>query len=108
LLSLRTQIRGKEAELATLREEAAALDRLSGGVLTRPAAVKSARGGRRSAGRVNWGGILVQLPKQFKASDVRVIRSVAGKRPSEIFAAITRWIEAGSVRRKARGVYERA
>ena len=29
------------------------------------------------------------------------------KRPSEVFAAITRWIDAKMVKRKSRGVYER-
>jgi len=38
---------------------------------------------------------LEQLPKQFKAAEVREIRGLKGKRPSEIFAAITRWIEGG-------------
>src|SRR5271168_4744263 len=89
LLSLRTEIRGKEAELASLRADAAALERLGG---PGSAAAKAAPGKRRS-GRVNWGSILEELPKQFKAADVRVIRSVAQKRPSEIFAAISRWIE---------------
>jgi DNA-binding FadR family transcriptional regulator len=107
LLSLRTEIRGKEAELASLRADAAALESLGGGGDAAPAAAKAAPGRRRS-GRVNWGSILQELPKQFKAADVRIIRSVAQKRPSEIFAAITRWIEAGAVKRKSRGLYERA
>jgi hypothetical protein len=85
---LRTEIRGKEAELERLKEEETAL-------------------GRR-AGRLDWTGILQQLPKQFKAADVRGIGAVAGKRSSEIFAAITRWIEGGSVKRKSRGLYEHA
>jgi hypothetical protein len=50
---------------------------------------------------------LEQLPQQFKAAEVREVRGLKGKRPSEIFAAITRWIEGGIVRRKARGLYER-
>ncbi|HZC45695.1 MAG TPA: hypothetical protein VE243_04420 [Candidatus Acidoferrum sp.] len=58
-------------------------------------------------GRVNWRSVLSALPKQFKASDVRNVRGLKGKRPSEIFAAITRWIDAGAARRRARGVYER-
>jgi hypothetical protein len=52
--------------------------------------------------------VLDQLPKQFGAAEIRSVRGLKGKRPSEIFAAITRWIEAGSVKRKSRGVYERA
>jgi hypothetical protein len=38
---------------------------------------------------------------------VRELRAVQNKRPSEIFAGITRWIEAGSVKRKERGLYEK-
>ncbi|MGC1676370.1 MAG: hypothetical protein WA740_02455 [Candidatus Binataceae bacterium] len=48
------------------------------------------------------------MPKQFKAADVRGVRGLKGKRPSEIFAAITRWIDGGMAKRKSRGVYERA
>jgi hypothetical protein len=108
LVSLRTEIRSKEAELSRLTEEESTLDRLSGD-LVRPAVNgRTTRGGGGSRGRVDWRVILQQLPKQFKASDVRGIRSVKEKRPSEIFAAITRWIEAGMVKRKSRGVYERA
>jgi hypothetical protein len=108
LQSLRAEIRGKQAELERLKEEETALDRLSGsfGAAAVADAPNSTGRGRR-AGRVDWSGILQQLPKQFKAADVRGIRSVAGKRSSEIFAAITRWIEGGSVKRKARGLYER-
>lgn len=35
------------------------------------------------------------------------VRGLANKKPSEIFAAITRWIDAKLVRRKERGVYEK-
>jgi hypothetical protein len=59
-------------------------------------------------GRINWRTVLGQLPKQFKASDIRKLRGLKDKRPSEIFAAITRWIEASLVKRKARGQYERS
>src|SRR5580693_7376350 len=100
---LRAEIRGKQTERERLKEEEMALDRLSGSsgaVANAP----TSPGRVRRAGRVDWSGILQQLPKQFKAADVRGIRSVAGKRSSEIFAAITRWIEGGSVKRKARGV----
>ncbi|HTW88772.1 MAG TPA: hypothetical protein VMD75_12285 [Candidatus Binataceae bacterium] len=39
---------------------------------------------------------------------MRDVRGLKGKRSSEIFAAITRWIDAGAVKRRERGVYERA
>jgi hypothetical protein len=106
LIELRREIRAKEAELQRLRGEESSLDRLTGraGALARNGA--GGRGGART--RIDWSAILGQLPKQFKAADVRTIREIKGKRPSEVFAAITRWIEAGTVKRKSRGVYERA
>jgi len=102
LVGLRKEIRGKEAELSRLREEERRLALMTGGAEARGRAA-GARGGR-----INWRAVLSQLPKQFKASDVRGVRGLREKRPSEIFAAITRWIDAGMVKRKARGVYERA
>ena len=108
LLTIRAEIRNRESELNRLRDEEATLDRLSGG--TRAPASKRTTTPRAagSSGRIDWRAILEELPKQFKAADIREIRNVQSKRPSEIFAAITRWIEAGAVKRKARGVYERA
>lgn len=103
VVKLRKEIRSKEAELSRLREEEGTLGRLTGRV--RAAARNLATAGR---GRINWRTILVRLPKQFKASHIREVRGLKHKRPSEIFAAITRWIEAGLVRRKSRGLYERA
>ena len=105
LASLRKEIRAKEAELKRLKEEETSLGQLAG-----RHAIGGGGGESRAAGRnrINWRAVLEQLPKQFKASHIRTVRGLKGKRPSEIFAAITRWIEAGAVKRKARGVYERA
>jgi hypothetical protein len=112
VVALRGEIRVKETELKRLKEEAAALIRLGGnaGNGKEKPQMRDERPERASKGgrRVDWGTILQQLPKQFKAADVRTVGSVKNKRPSEIFAAITRWIEAGSVKRKTRGVYERS
>lgn len=112
LQNLRKDIHAKEAELKRLRDEEASLGQLVGSSGQRVATNGTAARGRTAStsgsGRINWREILDQLPKQFGAADIRSIRGLKGKRPSEIFAAITRWIEAGSVRRKARGVYERA
>jgi hypothetical protein len=112
LLSLRKEILAKEQELLHLKNEEASLGRLAGSATkgaTRRATAKAASAASRASngGRVNWRSVLEQLPKQFKAAEVRDIRGLKGKRPSEIFAAITRWIESGTVRRKARGLYER-
>src|SRR5665213_1899855 len=97
LISLRKEILAKERELLHLKNEEASLGRLTGVVSATPAAkmttlksaatapaTRAARGGR-----VNWKSVLEQLPKQFKAAEVRDIRGLKGKRPSEIFAAIT-------------------
>jgi len=107
---LHRQIQVHEAELKRLQGEESNLSRLIGGgagvtVARAQAKAPASRGGR--GGRINWKEILGQLPKQFKASDVRGVRGLKGKRPSEIFAAITRWIDGGVAKRKSRGVYER-
>ncbi len=110
LVSLRKEIRAKEQELLNLRNQEANLGRLTSPRATRAATAAkapSAGAGGTRGGRVNWRTVLEQLPKQFKAAHIRDIRGIKGKRPSEIFAAITRWIEAGTVKRKARGLYER-
>ena len=113
LITLNAEIRNKETELKQLKEEADALSRLSGAPRmaarsAAPAAAAPAPASARRGGRINWSAILQQLPKQFKASDIRQVNIVKNKRPSELFAAITRWIEAGLVKRRTRGVYERA
>lgn len=104
LATLRKEIRAKEGDLKRLREEETRLNLLTGRSGGSGTAAPSNAG---AGGRINWRSVLTQLPKQFKAADIRGVRGLRDKRPSEIFAAITRWIEAGSVKRKARGQYER-
>jgi translation initiation factor 2B subunit (eIF-2B alpha/beta/delta family) len=106
--NLQKEIRAKEMELKQLKQEEASLGQLTGRVAR--ASTGGGGGGdngRVGRGRINWRAVLDQLPKQFKASHIRDIRGLKGKRPSEIFAAITRWIDAGPVKRRARGLYER-
>ncbi|SRR5579885_364862 len=105
LANLREQIRAKESELSRLKQEEARLSSLLGG--SREAA-PAPEAGRVGKGRINWRNVLKQMPKQFTASDVRKVRGLKDKRPSEIFAAITRWIDAGLAKRKSRGIYERS
>jgi len=106
---LRNEIRMAESKLAQLKDDESRLSLLLSGAVSRVVGAPAARGRRgKSSGRVDWSTVLAQLPKQFKAANVRNVRGLKGKRSSEIFAAITRWIEAGTVKRKARGVYERA
>ena len=105
LAKVRSEIRSVETELARLRESISSLLTLSG-PLRRGSERKA---GRRIGGpsRINWSKVLEQMPERFKAGDVRKVRAVQNKRASEIFAGITRWIEAGSIKRKARGLYEK-
>jgi hypothetical protein len=109
---LRKDIRTLEIELARLKRDEESLGRLAGrggaggGAARGPRA--AAAGGGGGGGRINWRNVLAQLPKQFKASNVRQLRGLKDKRPSEIFAAITRWIDAGLAKRKTRGLYEKA
>ncbi len=102
LLNLRKEIRAKESILSKLKAEEARLGSLIGRSVGSAISVSSG-----ATGRVNWRAVLSALPRQFKAADVRNVRGLKGKRPSEIFAAITRWIDAGAAKRKARGVYEK-
>ena len=107
LAKLRADIRMKSAELNRLTQEESKLAALTG-QSARAVAYGGMGGGRRGArSRINWGDVLNKLPKQFKASDIRAVRGLREKRSSEIFAAITRWIEGGNVKRRDRGMYER-
>jgi len=101
LSNLRKEIRSKEIELKRLKEEEVRLGGLTGRAVSAAGSVGAGRG------RIDWRAVLGQVPKQFKAADIRRVRGLKEKRPSEIFAAITRWIEAGMVKRRARGQYER-
>jgi hypothetical protein len=107
LVSMREEIRAKEAELRQLKDEESKLSGLAGLTATGGGGTAASSViGRRKA-RINWGTVLEQMPKQFRAGDVHKVRGLKEKRHSEIFAAITRWVEAGLVKRKERGLYER-
>ena len=72
LIQLRKEIRDREAELTRLKDEEETLDRLTGE--HGASQVRVAVGRRTSAagaGRINWRTVLNQLPKQFKASNIR-------------------------------------
>jgi hypothetical protein len=107
MVNLRREIRTKEIELRRLKEEESRLSLLIGGPGTAASRKTSSRGAAGRGGRVNWRAVLAQLPRQFKAADVHLVPGITGKRPSEVFAAITRWIQTGTARRKARGLYEK-
>jgi hypothetical protein len=105
LETVRKDIRACEARLQELKREESQLAAITGGPSTARNGSAHPAGG--TGKRTNWGEVLEQLPKQFKAAEVRNVRGLSGKRSSEIFAAITRWIDAGSVKKKERGLYER-
>ncbi|MGO9604623.1 MAG: hypothetical protein ACLQAT_14755 [Candidatus Binataceae bacterium] len=103
LASLANEIRSKKVELARLEQELEQLTGLAGLRGGTPAAART----RKAVGRINWSEMLAKLPKEFKASDISGVRGLKSKRPSELFAAVTRWIDSGVVKKKARGVYLR-
>ncbi len=103
LLDLRREISAREGELHELRDEEMRLAGVAGRVaLPTPLARRSA-----GSGRVNWREVLANLPEEFGTSDLRKVRALKNKRPSEIYAGIGRWTDAGLVKRKERGVYQR-
>jgi len=106
LKSLAQEIRAKEAELRRLRNDQAKIAALAG-QRSAPASASKRGASRRGAGRINWHAVLEKLPKEFKASHIRAVPGIKHKRPSEVFAAITRWIDAKMVKRKSRGIYQR-
>lgn len=105
LNTIRKEIRDVELELVALRKQEEQIGLITGESSGGEAAASN--GAEPSQGRTDWRAILVKLPKRFKASDVRKVRGLGDKRSGEIFAAVTRWIDAGAVKRKERGVYER-
>ena len=106
LRRLTREIRIKEAELRSLRYDeaklAAATDQRGA-----PSMGSNNSASRKGASRINWLAVLERLPKEFKASHIGAVSAVKHKRPSERFAAISRWIDAKMVKRKSRGIYER-
>jgi len=102
LTDLRHEISSRETELRELRDEEMQLARLAGRVALTSSARLSA-----GSGRINWRQVLVKLPKEFGTSDLRKIGALRYKRLSDMYAGIGRWTDAGLVRRKERGVYQR-
>ena len=87
---LRKDIRAMETELARLKRDEDSWGRLAGGGSAGRAVARAPRaagaaggasGGGGGGGRINWRNVLAQLPKQFKASNVRQIRGLKDKRP---------------------------
>lgn len=103
LVGLRREIQMTAGQLERLKREESQLSALAG---IAPAGPRSARGIKRGK-RTDWSAVLAQLPRQFQASHIRGLRGLKERRSSEIFAAITRWIDSGGVKRKSRGMYER-
>jgi hypothetical protein len=106
MLNLHKEIRDRTAELARLQGEASRLAHFFGRGAPKLGAVPTGRV-RAARKRIDWQKVLGQLPKRFKAADIRKIRGLREKRASELFAAVTRWKGAGLVKRKERGSYEK-
>src|SRR5713226_8675347 len=102
LTDLRREISSRETELRELRNEEMQLARLAGRVAS-PTPAQRPTG----SGRVNWRQVLAKLPKEFGTSDLRKIEALRNKQSSEIYNGISRWTDAGLVKRKERGVYQR-
>ncbi len=115
LEGLAAEIQSKKSELTRLEQEfeqVTGIAGLRGASLTSKRARTKAtarQGGAGTSGsrRINWTEVLAKLPQEFKASDIRSIRGLKSKHASELFAAITRWIDSGTVKKKARGAYLR-
>jgi hypothetical protein len=100
LRQTRAEIRARESELDQLRKQELQMSGLLG-------PVRGAERQTASGRRTDWRVVLEQLPTEFKASDVRKVRGMGEKVSSEIFGAITRWINTKAVKRKDRGIYQR-
>ena len=98
-----SQITSKKAELRQLEGQLEQLAPFAGNGRANGAA----RPARAVRVRIDWSEVLKKLPKEFQASNIRKVRGLKDKRPSELFAAITRWIDSGAVKKKDRGVYLR-
>ena len=102
LTDLRREISARETELGELRDEERRLASLAGRVASSSSTRLSA-----SSARVNWRQVLTELPKEFRTSDLRKVEALKHKRPSEIYNGISRWTDAGLVKRRERGLYQR-
>ncbi len=103
LVGLASDIRSRKGDLAQLEQD---FEKLTG-IAGLRAAVSAPKRVRTTGRRINWSEVLAKLPKEFTASDVRKLRGMKAKRPSEIFAGITRWIDSGVVKKRKRGIYLR-
>src|SRR5271170_5214268 len=90
LANLRKEIRSKEEELRRLKDEQSKLSGFDGLRATSGGGATASRASGGGRARTNWGTVLEQLPKQFRANDVRKVGGLREKRDSEIFAGITR------------------
>jgi hypothetical protein len=103
LTDLRREIAAREAKLRELRDQEMRLARLTGRAVSPTPFARHSAG----SGRVNWRQVLGRLPKEFRTSDLRKIGALRNKQSSEIYNGISRWTDAGLVKRKERGVYQR-
>src|SRR5260370_39208748 len=103
LAGLPREIATREIQLRELRGQEMRLARLTGRAVSPTPSTRHPTG----SGRVNWRQLLARLPKEFSTSDLRKIGALRNKQSSEIYNGISRWTDAGLVKRKERGVYQR-
>jgi len=103
LADLRREISARESELRELHDEEMRLARLTGLAVSPTPSTRLSAG----SGRVNWRQVLAKLPKEFRTSDLQSVGALKYKRPADIYAGIGRWTDAGLVKRRERGVYQR-
>ena len=103
IVNLRMRSVRRRTVLRRLKEEESKLFALIGGRATYEARPAPRGGSGSVTARINWRTVLEQLPKRFRAANICTVCRLKSKR----FAAITRWMEAGAMKRKERGLCER-
>jgi hypothetical protein len=101
LISLQKEIAKREAELETLRAEAArwqdVLGHQSDSVRVSSA---SSRARARKRPRLDWDTVLTGLPAMFTAQEVE---DKTGKPRDQVYAGVSRWIKDKKVRKGKKG-----
>jgi hypothetical protein len=108
IAQLKRTIGRRRSELAALNQELKKHGRVYQ-LLTRSNARRRrpARKARRGP-RLNWNGVLKQLPSAFTISRLAGSRAVRGKSKAYLRQVVVRWAKLGKVKRTGRGKYQKA
>src|SRR5262249_3830651 len=115
LATIAHEIQRREDELQHLTHQANAWRTAIGGA-RRAVSVRARRGRRankasragkrgRASTRVSWAEVLASVPAQFGASDVLKHPGARSKGKPHIYAALSRWLSDGKIKRIATGKY---